>query len=204
MATTTTTATDTFTWPKPAKQLLAAYLKARVSGAADAPHQGLPFITEASVLRVKPSDWIAWLETQDIDAPKKPRAPGTQGRRPGAEGLRAPQARRRTRTSPTSRSGSTPVPRRPGPAASLPRRVIASRGVASRLGLVQMHQSAPTPGPLELRVALVSFDTQSRSQTAPPPGGPFCSPGRVPPPHPRPGPSSAARGRAERHGRRCG
>ena len=71
MATTTTTETDTFTWPKPAKQLLAAYLKERVSGAADAPHQGLPFITEAGVLRVKPSDWIAWLETQDITAPKR-------------------------------------------------------------------------------------------------------------------------------------
>lgn len=71
MATTTTTETDTFTWPKAPKQLLGSYLKERVSGAADAPHQGLPFITEAGVLRVKPSDWIDWLETQDIAAPKR-------------------------------------------------------------------------------------------------------------------------------------
>lgn len=69
--TTTTTETDTFTWPKPAKQLLAAYLKARTSGAADAPHQGLPFIDAKDNVRVKPSDWIAWLETQDIAAPKR-------------------------------------------------------------------------------------------------------------------------------------
>lgn len=67
----TTTTTDTFTWPKPAKQLLVAYLKERVSGAADAPHLGLPFITEAGVLRIKPSDWCDWLTAQDIAAPKR-------------------------------------------------------------------------------------------------------------------------------------
>ena len=44
-----------FTWPKPPKQLFADYLKANVSGDADAPHRGLPFITEKGVLRVKPS-----------------------------------------------------------------------------------------------------------------------------------------------------
>ena len=67
----TTTTTDTFTWPKPAKQVLVSYLKDRASADADAPHEGLPFITEAGVLRIKPSDWIAWLETQDIAAPKR-------------------------------------------------------------------------------------------------------------------------------------
>jgi hypothetical protein len=67
----TTTPTDTFTWPKPAKRLLATYLRERTSPAADAPHQGLPFINEAGVLRVKPSDWMGWLEGQHIAAPKR-------------------------------------------------------------------------------------------------------------------------------------
>lgn len=66
-----TTTTDTFTWPTPPKKLLVAYLKERVSGDPDAPHQGLPFITEAGVLRVRPSDWIDWLAQQGIDAPKR-------------------------------------------------------------------------------------------------------------------------------------
>ena len=50
-----TTTTDTFTWPTPAKKLVRAYLKERTSGAADAPHQVLPFISEAGILRVKPA-----------------------------------------------------------------------------------------------------------------------------------------------------
>ncbi len=66
-----TTTDTTYTWPTPTKQLLATYLKERTSAAADAPHQGLPFITEAGVLRVKPSDWLAWLEGQGIAAPKR-------------------------------------------------------------------------------------------------------------------------------------
>jgi hypothetical protein len=65
------TTPDTFTWPTPPKKLLAAYLKERTSSAPDAPHQGLPFITEAGVLRVKPSDWTGWLHSQGIDAPKR-------------------------------------------------------------------------------------------------------------------------------------
>jgi hypothetical protein len=66
-----TVTTDTFTWPTPAKKLLATYLKEHTSGAADAPHQGLPFITETGVLRVKPSDWIDWLHGQGVDAPRR-------------------------------------------------------------------------------------------------------------------------------------
>lgn len=62
-------ATTTDTTPTP--KHLTAYLRERVSGAADAPHQGLPFITEAGVLRVKPSDWLDWLDAQGIDANKK-------------------------------------------------------------------------------------------------------------------------------------
>ena len=64
MATTTTDTTIT-------KKHLTAYLRERVSGGADAPHQGLPFITEAGVLRVKPSDWLDWLQVNGIDAPKR-------------------------------------------------------------------------------------------------------------------------------------
>ncbi len=65
------TTTDMFTWPTTPKKLLATYLKERVSGAPDAAHQGLPFITETGVLRVKPSDWINWLAERGIDAPKR-------------------------------------------------------------------------------------------------------------------------------------
>ncbi|HET7048892.1 MAG TPA: hypothetical protein VFI54_11555 [Solirubrobacteraceae bacterium] len=53
------------------KQLLGAYLKERVSGDADAPHRGLPLITEAGALRVNPGAWLAWLEQQGIAAPKR-------------------------------------------------------------------------------------------------------------------------------------
>ena len=61
---TTTTAT-------PTKKQLLTYLKERVSGAADAPHQGLPFISDTDVLRVKPSDWCDWLNEQGVTASKK-------------------------------------------------------------------------------------------------------------------------------------
>jgi hypothetical protein len=71
MATTKNTTGGEFTWPTPPKKLLGTYLKERTSGAADAPHQGLPFITPAGVLRVKPSDWTSWLEGQGIAAPKR-------------------------------------------------------------------------------------------------------------------------------------
>ena len=71
MATTQTTTTPEFTWPTPAKRLFKQYLQERTSAAADAPHRGLPFITDKDVLRVKPSDWMQWLAEQGVDAPKK-------------------------------------------------------------------------------------------------------------------------------------
>jgi hypothetical protein len=71
MATAKTTTSEAFTWPQPSKRLLADYLKERVSADANAPHEGLPFITEKGILRVRPSDWIAWLTGQEIDAPKR-------------------------------------------------------------------------------------------------------------------------------------
>lgn len=49
----------------------AAYLEARTSGAANAPHLGLPFITEKGILRVKPSDWLEYLAAKGIEAPKR-------------------------------------------------------------------------------------------------------------------------------------
>lgn len=49
--------TTEFTWPTPPNKLLVGYLKERVSDAADAPHQGLPFIDGKGTLRLKPSDW---------------------------------------------------------------------------------------------------------------------------------------------------
>jgi hypothetical protein len=71
MATAKTTTPDTFTWPKPSKRLLSDYLKERVSDDASAPHEGLPFISDKDVLRVKPSDWVGWLAEQGIDLPKR-------------------------------------------------------------------------------------------------------------------------------------
>jgi hypothetical protein len=73
------------------KRQLTAYLKERVSTDADAPHQGLPFITEAGVLRVKPSDWIAWLEEHDIDAPKRDALRALKDAGARAEGLHPTQ-----------------------------------------------------------------------------------------------------------------
>jgi hypothetical protein len=73
MATKTETTTQTeFTWPAPgARKLMLTYLKERTSGDANAPHRGLPFITEAGLLRVRPADWCDWLTAQGIDAPKR-------------------------------------------------------------------------------------------------------------------------------------
>jgi hypothetical protein len=69
MATTAdTTKTTTTTLPK---KLLVSYLKERVSADADAPHRGLPFITEAGVLRIRPADWMDWLAAQGIEPSKK-------------------------------------------------------------------------------------------------------------------------------------
>jgi hypothetical protein len=48
----------------PSKVLL-AYLTERVSGDADAPHRGLPFITEKGIVRVKPSDWTDWFASAE-------------------------------------------------------------------------------------------------------------------------------------------
>jgi hypothetical protein len=64
------TAPEAFKWPKAIKTLVLDYLKARVSSDADAPHRGLPFITEKDVLRIKPSDWIEWLHTEGMKPSK--------------------------------------------------------------------------------------------------------------------------------------
>ena len=64
MATTTTDTTIT-------KRHLTTYLKERTSGAADAPHQGLPFIDGKDNVRIKPSDWCDWLAGQGIETNKK-------------------------------------------------------------------------------------------------------------------------------------
>jgi hypothetical protein len=53
------------------KQLLSAYLKERVSGDHDAPHQGLPFISDQGVLRVRPTDWCDWLTAQGVEMSKR-------------------------------------------------------------------------------------------------------------------------------------
>lgn len=50
---------------------LVDYLKDRVSSDLDAPHQGLPYITEDNVLRVRPTDWMDWLGSKDLTVPKR-------------------------------------------------------------------------------------------------------------------------------------
>lgn len=55
----------------PTKKQLTAYLKARVSAEQDAPHQGLPFISDTGVLRVRPADWCDWLAEQGAEASKR-------------------------------------------------------------------------------------------------------------------------------------
>ena len=55
----------------PTKKHLQSYLKERVSADADAPHRGLPFISDSGILRVRPSDWTAWLADQGVDVSKR-------------------------------------------------------------------------------------------------------------------------------------
>jgi hypothetical protein len=62
--------TNEFTWPKPAGEVLLSYLTENVSDAAEAPNQGLPFITADGTLRIRSEHWREWLVAQGI-APSK-------------------------------------------------------------------------------------------------------------------------------------
>jgi hypothetical protein len=59
-----------FDWPKPAKQVLADYLKARVTADQNAPNEARPFINQKDVLHVHSSDWRAWLAEQGLKPSK--------------------------------------------------------------------------------------------------------------------------------------
>jgi hypothetical protein len=59
-----------FAWPKPAKQVLADYLKAEVTDAQDAPNRAKPFINEAGVVHLHSSDWREWLKAQGLEPTK--------------------------------------------------------------------------------------------------------------------------------------
>lgn len=67
---TTTPASTTWEWPTEPTQLLAEYLTERTSADHDAPTRYLPTVT-AGVLRVHPSDWVAYLAEKKVAAPKK-------------------------------------------------------------------------------------------------------------------------------------
>jgi hypothetical protein len=71
--TTETAKTDTTTayeWPKDPHTVLVEYLHARTSADPDAPNRRLPFVTNG-VLRVHPSDWLAYLVDASVPAPKR-------------------------------------------------------------------------------------------------------------------------------------
>jgi hypothetical protein len=68
--TTTPAPSTTWEWPTEPTQLLAEYLTERTSADHDAPTRYLPTVT-AGVLRVHPSDWVAYLAEKKVEAPKK-------------------------------------------------------------------------------------------------------------------------------------
>jgi hypothetical protein len=68
--TTTPAPSTTWEWPTEPTQLLAEYLTERTSADHDAPTRYLPTVT-AGVLRVHPSDWVAYLAEKNVEAPKK-------------------------------------------------------------------------------------------------------------------------------------
>ena len=84
---TTTTATPT------RKQLL-AYFRERVSAAADAPHRGLPFISDKDVLRVRPSDWLRLARCAGEWTPEGEALQALKDAGSGPEGVPAAQVRR--------------------------------------------------------------------------------------------------------------
>ena len=55
---------------EPAKQVLADYLKARVTADQNAPNEARPFINQRDVLHVHSSDWRAWLAEQGMEPSK--------------------------------------------------------------------------------------------------------------------------------------
>jgi hypothetical protein len=57
-------------WPREPEAILVEYLAERVSADQDAPNRRLPFVT-GGVLRVHPSDWLAWLTDHGMPAPRR-------------------------------------------------------------------------------------------------------------------------------------
>lgn len=69
--TTEPTPAPTFEWTETPSKLLTEYLKDQVSKDPDAPHRGLPYITQDDVLRVRPTSWVEWLTARGINPPKR-------------------------------------------------------------------------------------------------------------------------------------
>src|SRR5262245_5734938 len=62
----TQTNTPAFKLTAAPKKVLLAYLRTYTSGAADAPHQGLPFIDGKDNVRVKPDHFEEWFMADDV------------------------------------------------------------------------------------------------------------------------------------------
>jgi hypothetical protein len=146
---TTETKEPAFTWPKPANAVLLDYLTANVSDAAEAPNQGLPFITEDGTLRIRSEHWRDWLVEQgiapskmeatkpirDLDYKMKPYALPGEGRSHGFYTGPAPE-------------GTGDLPRRKGGRGTRTARPFGTLSDAQRQVLTEALTSAKFRGPL--------------------------------------------------------
>lgn len=61
-----TSARSEFIWPKAGAAILLDYLKAEVTGDADAPNKGAPFIDAKGIVRFTGTHWRGWLDKQGM------------------------------------------------------------------------------------------------------------------------------------------
>lgn len=115
--------TAEFTWPKRQAELLLDYLQAEVTGDADAPNKGAPFIDKKGILRFHGRHWREWLAKEGMHPTVR-----QAGEPPRNAGMKM-----RPFALPGGGSGGFYTGPAPKGTASLPRRVVerAARGTGS-------------------------------------------------------------------------